>query len=120
MFTTLAKLWTSNRNRKPTRSGTAWPSERRSCWRNCWIRCVPSITPFVQTNLSDYPPGGNVLISGGGFTPGEVVQFQVVNVTHPGDGYTAWQVPDAGDGSVQTSWTVPTFPPGDSIGATLP
>src|SRR6266478_1347933 len=38
----------------------------------------------VTTDQADYPPGGIVLITGAGFTPGELVQCQVLHIPDTG------------------------------------
>jgi hypothetical protein len=63
----------------------------------------------VITGQSDYPPGSTVQISGAGFTPGETVQLQVVNLTNPtdtGDEHAPWLVTNGASGNFTTTWYV--------------
>src|SRR6266566_9610834 len=43
----------------------------------------------VSTDQADYPPGGTVYITGGGFTPGETVTCQVLHIPDTGDNNTS-------------------------------
>ncbi|MBW8864740.1 MAG: Ig-like domain repeat protein [Verrucomicrobia bacterium] len=72
----------------------------------------------VTTDQPDYPPGSTVYISGAGFTPGENVQLQVVNLTNPsdtGDEHQPWTVPTDTNGNFTATWYVTS----DELGMTL-
>src|SRR5436190_804671 len=79
--------------------------------------------PYVATDQADYPPGGLVLISGGGFASGETVQLQVLHIVDgTNDNSTSpahqpWQVTADADGNFTSNWDVPFDE--DEAGATL-
>jgi hypothetical protein len=84
-------------------------------------RTVPSAA--VWTQQPDYPPGSTATIYTSGFKVGEVVDFQIVNLT-TGEIYTPpWSVADGGsgdldgtaDGNITTTWLVPQ----DALDTTL-
>ncbi len=79
----------------------------------------------VLTDRPDYAPGETATVMAGGFTPGEVVELQVLHVDgtpNTGTGHEPWQVIDgadgdldgAADGSIETTWLVPAD---DSLGS---
>src|SRR5712691_358595 len=77
---------------------------------------------IVTTDQADYPPGGIVLITGAGFTPGEIVTNQVLHIPDDGDNNTStahqpWTVTADADGNFSTTWDVPFDQ--DELGATL-
>src|SRR5882724_10767087 len=68
----------------------------------------------VTTDQADYPPGGIVLITGAGFTPGELVQCQVLHIPDTGDNNTStahqpWSVTADADGNIATTWYIPAY-----------
>ena len=48
---------------------------------------LTATTPWVHTDMDDYPPGATVYITGGGFLANEMVQLQVLHVGHRRDVY---------------------------------
>ncbi len=79
-------------------------------------------TAWVTTDQSDYPPGGTVLITGSGFTPGETVTNQVLHIPDTGDNNTStahdpWTVTADDFGNFVTTWLVPFDQ--DELNATL-
>src|SRR2546422_5634907 len=76
------------------------------------VRAQNGPTPFVQTDQADYPPGGLVIITGGGFAPGEMVQLQVLHIPDTGDNNTSpahqpWTVTADADRNISTTSDVP-------------
>src|SRR5438552_500714 len=91
------------------------------------LLCIATIgraadAPFVTTDQPDYPPGSVVIITGGGFAPGEMVQLQVLHIPDSGDNNTSpahqpWLVTADADGNLTSTWDVPLDQ--DELGATL-
>src|SRR5438552_16409931 len=50
---------------------------------------LSGLAQTVTTDQADYPPGGLVIITGGGFAPGEMVQLQVLHIPDSGDNNTS-------------------------------
>ena len=80
---------------------------------------------WVATNLHDYAPGENVVITAGNFQVGETIKLQVLHVdgtSNTGGGHDPWYVTDGGagdldgsaNGAIQTTWYVN---PDDSAGS---
>lgn len=75
------------------------------------------VTPTVETNQLDYPPGSVVQISGAGFTPGETVTLQVSHTDgtpNGGAGHDPWDVVADYLGAFTSAWYVS---PDDSSGS---
>src|SRR6266478_5328339 len=107
-----------------------WPTRMFALLAACaafWLLLNPAqaaeTTPFVTADQPDYPPGSIVSITGGGFTPGETVQLQVVHVgdtnsdNDTSSAHEPWQVTADADGALITTWDVPFDE--DELGATL-
>ncbi|HET9056617.1 MAG TPA: hypothetical protein VFN30_07210, partial [Chitinophagaceae bacterium] len=81
------------------------------------------LTPTVQTEFTDYPPGAIVNITGSGWdAAGDSVTLQVIHVGDTGDNnisgaHTPWKVKVNADGTLESTWTVPLDE--DELGATL-
>src|SRR2546426_1078314 len=65
---------------------------------------------WVTTDAADYPPGGTVYITGGGFTPGETVTNQVLHIPDTGDNNTStahqpWTTTADDAGNISTTWS---------------
>ena len=99
-------------------------------FKKWWLACVATVVfvfaatcqafgqASVTTDKPDYLPGNTVQISGSGFTPGETVQLQVLNLTDPDDNgpeHQPWQVAADANGNVATTWYVTP----DELGMTL-
>src|SRR5437870_285332 len=75
-----------------------------------WLLLNPAqaaeTAPSVTTDQPDYPPGSIVFITGGGFTPGETVQLQVIHVGDTNSdndissAHEPWQVTADADGAL--------------------
>src|SRR6266446_3735300 len=77
---------------------------------------------WVTTDAPDYPPGGTVYITGGGFGTNEIVTCQVLHIPDTGDNNTStnhqpWTVTADDAGNISTTWGVPLDE--DELGATL-
>ncbi|MFT5244723.1 MAG: putative secreted protein, partial [Psychroserpens sp.] len=79
-------------------------------------------TATIMTDKQDYPPGGEVIITGSGYQPNEIVFLQIVHEGEDPNGtdepnHRPFEVHADGNGDISESWTVPTV--GDSLGATF-
>src|SRR6185295_1991409 len=78
-----------------------------------FIQLIPSramAQATVATDQADYPPGGTVYITGGGFATNEIVQLQVLHIVNgTNDNSTSpahqpWEVTADADGNFTSSW----------------
>lgn len=75
--------------------------------------------PAVATDQADYAPGQTAVITGTGWSPGEVVTLVVRHIdgeAEGGNGHEPWTVSATEDGSFETTWYVD---PDDSLGSTF-
>jgi hypothetical protein len=77
-----------------------------------------SQSPWVATDLLDYPPGSTANITGGGFAPNEVITLLCLHVSgmNGGPGHTPWYETTDANGGFTTTWYVDE---GDSVGETF-
>src|SRR5690606_20155704 len=80
---------------------------------------VPSLSAAtIKTDKLDYAPGETAIITGIGWTPGEIVDLEVDHVGDGayGSGHHPWAVVADAAGNVSSSWYVD---PDDSLGETF-
>jgi len=83
------------------------------------LHLTAAIEPVVYTDRPNYFPGETALITGSGFSPGEVVTLQVRHAddtAEGGAGHEPWSVVADSFGNFTTSWFVD---PDDSAGSTF-
>ncbi len=83
------------------------------------LHLTAAIEPVVYTDRPNYFPGETALITGSGFSPGEVVTLQVRHAddtAEGGTGHEPWSVVADSFGNFTTSWFVD---PDDSAGSTF-
>ena len=83
------------------------------------LHLTAAVAPVVYTDKPNYFPGETALITGSGFSPGEVVTLQVTHAddtAEGGAGHEPWSVVADSFGNFTTSWFVD---PDDSAGSTF-
>ncbi|HEX6647940.1 MAG TPA: hypothetical protein VF075_00325, partial [Pyrinomonadaceae bacterium] len=83
------------------------------------LHLTAAVTPVVYTDRPNYFPGETALITGSGFSPGEVVTLQVRHAddtAEGGAGHEPWSVVADSFGNFTSSWFVD---PDDSAGSTF-